>query len=46
MKQLGGMRGLIAKPTGEIIETPIMSNYKEGLTMLEYFTATTGARKG
>ena len=46
MRQLGAMRGLLAKPTGEIIETPIISNYKEGLTMLEYFTSTTGARKG
>ncbi len=46
MRQLGAMRGLLAKPTGEIIETPVISNYKEGLTMLEYFTSTTGARKG
>ena len=46
MKQLAGMRGLIAKPSGEIIETPIMSNFKEGLTALEYFNSTHGARKG
>ena len=37
MKQLAGMRGLIAKPSGEIIETPIISNFKEGLSVLEYF---------
>jgi len=46
MKQLAGMRGLIAKPSGEIIETPIISNFKEGLTALEYFNSTHGARKG
>ena len=46
MKQLAGMRGLIAKPSGEIIETPIVSNFKEGLTVLEYFNSTHGARKG
>ena len=46
MKQLAGMRGLIAKPSGEIIETPITSNFKEGLTALEYFNSTHGARKG
>ncbi|MFL2525272.1 MAG: DNA-directed RNA polymerase subunit beta' [Pelagibacteraceae bacterium] len=46
MKQLAGMRGLMAKPSGEIIETPIISNFKEGLTILEYFTSTHGARKG
>ncbi|MEE2849608.1 MAG: DNA-directed RNA polymerase subunit beta', partial [Pseudomonadota bacterium] len=46
MKQLGGMRGLMAKPSGEIIETPITSNFKEGLTVLEYFNSTHGARKG
>ena len=46
MKQLAGMRGLMAKPSGEIIETPIISNFKEGLTVLEYFTSTHGARKG
>ena len=46
MKQLGGMRGLMAKPNGDIIETPIVSNFKEGLTVLEYFNSTHGARKG
>ena len=46
MKQLAGMRGLMAKPNGEIIETPIISNFKEGLTVLEYFNSTHGARKG
>ena len=46
LKQLAGMRGLMAKPTGEIIETPITSNFKEGLTVLEYFNSTHGARKG
>jgi DNA-directed RNA polymerase subunit beta' len=46
MKQLGGMRGLMAKPSGEIIETPIVANFKEGLTVLEYFNSTHGARKG
>jgi DNA-directed RNA polymerase subunit beta' len=46
MKQLGGMRGLMAKPSGEIIETPIISNFKEGLTVLEYFNSSHGARKG
>ena len=46
MKQLAGMRGLMAKPTGEIIETPIISNFCEGLTVLEYFNSTHGARKG
>ncbi|MFB0993377.1 MAG: DNA-directed RNA polymerase subunit beta', partial [Paracoccaceae bacterium] len=46
MTQLGGMRGLMAKPNGEIIETPIISNFKEGLTVLEYFNSTHGARKG
>ena len=46
MKQLSGMRGLMAKPSGEIIETPIISNFKEGLTVLEYFNSTHGARKG
>ena len=46
IKQLGGMRGLMAKPTGEIIETPITSNFREGLTMLQYFISTHGARKG
>jgi|TARA_R110001599_G_scaffold344368_2_gene567824 DNA-directed RNA polymerase subunit beta' len=46
IKQLAGMRGLMAKPSGEIIETPITSNFKEGLTVLEYFNSTHGARKG
>ncbi|MFZ9119754.1 MAG: DNA-directed RNA polymerase subunit beta', partial [Paracoccaceae bacterium] len=46
MKQLGGMRGLMSKPNGDIIETPIISNFKEGLTVLEYFNSTHGARKG
>jgi DNA-directed RNA polymerase subunit beta' len=46
MKQLAGMRGLIAKPSGEIIETPIIANFKEGLSVLEYFNSTHGARKG
>ncbi|MFM8639482.1 MAG: DNA-directed RNA polymerase subunit beta', partial [Planctomycetota bacterium] len=46
MQQLAGMRGLMAKPSGEIIETPIISNFREGLTVLEYFASTHGARKG
>ncbi|KAB2832263.1 MAG: DNA-directed RNA polymerase subunit beta', partial [Caedimonadaceae bacterium] len=46
IKQLAGMRGLMAKPSGEIIETPIIANFKEGLTVLEYFNSTHGARKG
>ncbi len=46
MKQLSGMRGLMAKPSGDIIETPIISNFKEGLNVLEYFNSTHGARKG
>ncbi len=46
IKQLVGMRGLMTKPSGEILETPIKSNFKEGLTVLEYFTSTHGARKG
>ncbi|MFH1875499.1 MAG: DNA-directed RNA polymerase subunit beta' [Candidatus Omnitrophota bacterium] len=46
VRQLAGMRGLMAKPSGEIIETPITSNFKEGLTVLEYFISTHGARKG
>jgi DNA-directed RNA polymerase subunit beta' len=46
MRQLAGMRGLMTKPSGEIIETPIISNFKEGLTELEYFTSTHGTRKG
>ncbi|MBI1300322.1 MAG: DNA-directed RNA polymerase subunit beta' [Alphaproteobacteria bacterium] len=46
IRQLAGMRGLLAKPSGEIIENPIISNFKEGLTVLEYFNSTHGARKG
>ncbi len=46
IRQLAGMRGLMAKPSGEIIETPIISNFKEGLIVLEYFNSTHGARKG
>ncbi|MEA2734737.1 MAG: DNA-directed polymerase subunit beta, partial [Humisphaera sp.] len=46
MRQLGGMRGLMAKPSGEIIETPIKANFREGLSVLEYFSSTHGARKG
>ena len=46
IRQLAGMRGLMAKPSGEIIELPIKSNFKEGLTVLEYFNSTHGARKG
>ncbi|RMD60838.1 MAG: DNA-directed RNA polymerase subunit beta', partial [Planctomycetota bacterium] len=46
MQQLAGMRGLMAKPSGEIIETPIRANFREGLTVLEYFSSTHGARKG
>ncbi|MEM9204841.1 MAG: DNA-directed RNA polymerase subunit beta' [Pseudomonadota bacterium] len=46
MRQLAGMRGLMAKPSGEIIESPITSNFKEGLTVMEYFNSTHGARKG
>lgn len=46
MRQLAGMRGLMAKPSGEIIEQPIKSSFKEGLTVLEYFNSTHGARKG
>ncbi len=46
MKQLGGMRGLMAKPNGEIIETPIIANFKEGLSVAEYFNSSHGARKG
>lgn len=46
MRQLAGMRGLMAKPSGEIIETPITSSFREGLSVLEYFTSTHGARKG
>ena len=46
IRQLAGMRGLMAKPSGAIIETPIKSNFREGLTVLEYFSSTHGARKG
>jgi DNA-directed RNA polymerase subunit beta' len=46
VRQLAGMRGLMAKPSGKIIETPILSNFREGLTVLEYFSSTHGARKG
>jgi DNA-directed RNA polymerase subunit beta' len=46
IRQLAGMRGLMAKPSGEIIETPITANFKEGLTVLQYFISTHGARKG
>src|SRR5207248_1801048 len=46
IRQLSGMRGLMAKPSGEVIETPITSNFREGLTVLEYFISTHGARKG
>jgi DNA-directed RNA polymerase subunit beta' len=46
MRQLAGMRGLMAKPSGEIMETPIIANFREGLTVLEYFISTHGARKG
>src|SRR5690606_26033366 len=46
MQQLAGMRGLMAKPSGEIIETPIRANFREGLSVLEYFSSTHGARKG
>ncbi|MGE4295363.1 MAG: DNA-directed RNA polymerase subunit beta' [Campylobacterales bacterium] len=46
IRQLAGMRGLMAKPDGSIIETPIISNFKEGLNMIEYFISTNGARKG
>jgi DNA-directed RNA polymerase subunit beta' len=46
IRQLAGMRGLMAKPSGEIIETPITSNFREGLTVLQYFISTNGARKG
>ncbi|MBX3378168.1 MAG: DNA-directed RNA polymerase subunit beta' [Phycisphaeraceae bacterium] len=46
MQQLAGMRGLMAKPSGEIIETPIRANFREGLKILEYFSSTHGARKG
>ena len=46
MRQLGGMRGLMAKPDGSIIETPIVANFREGLNVLQYFISTHGARKG
>ena len=46
MQQLAGMRGLMAKPSGEIIEAPIRANFREGLNVLEYFSSTHGARKG
>ena len=46
LRQLAGMRGLMAKPSGEIIETPITANFREGLTVLQYFISTHGARKG
>jgi DNA-directed RNA polymerase subunit beta' len=46
VRQLAGMRGLMAKPSGKIIETPILSNFRQGLTVLEYFSSTHGARKG
>ncbi len=46
MQQLAGMRGLMAKPSGEVIETPIKSNFREGLSVIEYFSSTHGARKG
>src|SRR5439155_7026642 len=46
IRQLGGMRGLMAKPSGVIIETPITANFREGLTVLQYFISTHGARKG
>ena len=46
IRQLAGMRGLMAKPSGEIIETPITANFREGLTVHQYFTSTHGARKG
>src|SRR5437879_6411315 len=46
IRQLAGMRGLMAKPSGEIIETPITANFREGLTVQQYFISTHGARKG
>src|SRR5512146_2506433 len=46
IRQLSGMRGLMAKPSGEIIETPITANFREGLNVLQYFISTHGARKG
>ena len=46
IRQLAGMRGLMAKPDGSIIETPITANFREGLSVLQYFISTHGARKG
>ena len=46
LRQLAGMRGLMARPSGEIIENPITNNFREGLTVLQYFISTHGARKG
>lgn len=46
IRQLAGMRGLMAKPSGEIMETPVLANFKEGLNVFEYFVSTSGARKG
>ena len=46
VKQLGALRGLMARPSGEIIESPITANFREGLTVMEYFISTHGARKG
>ncbi len=46
VKQLGALRGLMAKPSGEIIESPITANFREGLSVLEYFISSHGARKG
>ena len=46
LRQISGMRGLMAKPNGEIIETPITASFREGLSVLQYFTSTHGARKG
>ena len=46
IRQLAGMRGLMAKPSGDIIELPIRSNFKEGLSVIEFFISTNGARKG
>ena len=46
IKQLVGMRGMMAKPSGEVMETPVKSNFKSGLSVFEYFISTHGARKG
>ena len=46
IRQLAGMRGLMAKPTGEVMETPVKNNFKDGLSVFEYFVSTHGARKG